>query len=210
MAKSYHHIRQNYGKVALVESEMPDNPILFFSQWFDEALKDQLPDANAMVLSTVYQNKPSSRVVLLKAIEQNSLVFFTNYNSRKGREIASNPQVSVLFFWTQHERQIRIEGRVEKISEEYAEDYFISRPLESQAAAIASNQSEKINNKAELIQRYEHILMEADSIKRPVHWGGYQLIPHYFEFWQGGANRLHDRMIYELTDQNWQISRLSP
>lgn len=210
MAKSYHHIRQNYGKSGLVEKDMPENPFVLFQHWFDQALKDQLPDANALVLSTVYQHRPSSRIVLLKAVEQDALVFFTNYNSRKGREIENNPQASILFFWSQHERQIRVEGQVEKISDEQSESYFISRPLESQAAAIASAQSEKIKDKTALIRSYEHLLKHVELIKRPAHWGGYQLKPDYFEFWQGGSHRLHDRIIYEKRMQNWQISRLSP
>jgi pyridoxamine 5'-phosphate oxidase len=209
MAKSYHHIRQNYGKSALNESDMPNDPLILFEVWFDQALEDNLPDANAMVLSTVINNKPSSRIVLLKAVEEGNLVFFTNFRSRKGKEIDQNPFVSLLFFWPQHERQVRIEGHATRIMAASSDDYFRSRPRESQAAAIASNQSEIIPDKMELMQIYDQLL-KSDDLKRPGHWGGYQVVPEYFEFWQGGAHRLHDRITYSKTNSEWQIGRLSP
>ncbi|MBG0783382.1 MAG: pyridoxamine 5'-phosphate oxidase [Bacteroidales bacterium] len=210
MAKSYYHIRQNYGKSALNELDMPNNPLVLFEVWFDQALKDNLPDANAMVLSTAINDKPSSRIVLLKAVEEGKLIFFTNYRSRKGKEINQNPFVSLLFFWPQHERQVRIEGHSEKLASALSDEYFVSRPRESQAAAIASNQSEAIADKTRLLQTYNQLLKLDDDLKRPGYWGGYQVLPEYFEFWQGGAHRLHDRITYSKTGSGWQIGRLLP
>jgi len=210
MAKSYHHIRQNYGKLALNELDIPRDPLVLFEVWFDEALKDNLPDANAMVLSTAIDNRPSSRVVLLKAIEAGQLIFFTNFRSQKGNEIEQNPLVSLLFFWPQHERQVRISGRAQKISSGLSDEYFNSRPRESQAAAIASDQSQKLADKRLLMEKYQQLLKGENPLKRPEHWGGYQVLPEYFEFWQGGAHRLNDRIIYQKTHSEWRTGRLSP
>jgi pyridoxamine 5'-phosphate oxidase len=138
------------------------------------------------------------------------LVFFTNFRSRKGKEIDQNPFVSLLFFWPQHERQIRIEGHATRIMAVLSDDYFRSRPRESQAAAIASNQSEIIADKMELMQKFDLLLKSDAFLKRPGHWGGYQVLPEYFEFWQGGAHRLHDRITYSKINSEWQIGRLSP
>ncbi len=210
MSESYHHLRRNYGKFELNESNLPENPFDLFRAWFDQAIADKLPDANAMVLSTAAAGRSASRIVLLKDIAGEKLVFFTNYQSRKGQEIAHNAMVSVLFFWPQHERQIRIEGKASKISRVLSEQYFASRPPESQAAAAASHQSEKIKDKSELSEKYNSLLSEGKQIACPVHWGGYGIAPDYFEFWQGGLHRLHDRIVYEKQAQSWVISRLSP
>lgn len=210
MSESYHHLRRNYGKFKLIESDLPKRPVDLFRDWFDQAIADQLPDANAMVLSTAAAGRSASRIVLLKDIAGEKLVFFTNYHSRKGLEIANNPMVSVLFFWPQHERQIRIEGKASKTDRELSVQYFASRPPESQAAAAASHQSERINDKSDLFSKYNALMSDAKQISCPDHWGGYSITPDYFEFWQGGLHRLHDRIVYEKQAQSWVISRLSP
>ena len=207
---SYHHIRQDYGKHALNESAVPENPIALFKNWFDKALNSAVLDANAMVLSTVKNQKPSSRIVLLKDIEDQKFVFFTNYNSRKGQELVANQNASLLFFWPELEQQIRIEGTVERVSASYSTDYFLSRPRGSQAGAIVSHQSELLLDKAKLVQEMESLLQNEEALKRPENWGGYQLSANYFEFWQGGANRIHDRITYTKEGEEWKIKRLYP
>jgi len=207
---SYQHIRQDYGKHALNESAVPENPVMLFKNWFEKALNSAVLDANAMVLSTVKNQKPSSRIVLLKDIEDQKFVFFTNYNSRKGHELAENQNAAILFFWPELEQQIRIEGMIERVSEAYSDAYFLSRPRGSQAGAIASHQSEILSDKAKLIQDMELLMQTNESLQRPAHWGGYQLAANYFEFWQGGANRLHDRITYTKEAQSWKIERLYP
>ncbi len=207
---SYQHIRQDYGKHALNESAVPENPIKLFKAWFDKALNSSVLDANAMVLSTVKDQKPSSRIVLLKDIEEQKFVFFTNYLSRKGQELAANHYASLLFFWPELEQQIRIEGAVERVSAAYSDNYFSSRPRGSQAGAIASHQSEVLTDKSKLIQDMESLIQSDETLKRPENWGGYQLTANYFEFWQGGANRIHDRIAYTKIEQSWIIKRLYP
>ncbi|MDA3943279.1 MAG: pyridoxamine 5'-phosphate oxidase [Bacteroidetes bacterium] len=208
--KQYHHIRQNYGKNELQESMIPENPAELFSAWFDNALKQAVPDANAMVLSTAKEGRPSSRIVLLKELKETGFVFFTNYNSRKAREISTNQNACLLFFWPQLEQQIRIEGLVEKVSEADSIAYFQSRPFASQIGATVSRQSEILKDKQHLKQDFEALLRAKEPLKKPANWGGYQLIPDYYEFWQGGADRLHDRVSYKRVAEAWEIFRLYP
>lgn len=208
--EEYHHIRQDYGKKALDESTVPASPFELFKSWFENALNSNILDANAMVLSTVKDNRPSSRIVLLKAIEDGSFVFFTNYKSKKAQEIAANENASLLFYWPQLEQQIRIEGRVTRVSASASDEYFYSRPLASQAGAIVSQQSEVLADKASLIKDMEALIQHKDSLQRPAHWGGFQLIADYFEFWQGRPSRLHDRLVYKKQNQGWKLERLYP
>lgn len=207
---AYQHIRQDYGKHALNESTLPKHPVSFFKSWFDDALNSPVLDANAMVLSTVKDQKPASRIVLLKDIKEEKFVFFTNYKSRKGQELEVNPNASLVFFWPELEQQIRIEGVVERVDAAYSDAYFLSRPRASQAGGIASHQSEILPDKMKLVQDMEVLLQTDKTLSRPAHWGGYQLMPNYFEFWQGGSNRIHDRFAYTKIDQSWKIERLYP
>ena len=171
-----------------------------------------MPMVNAMTLATVSAaGRPSARMVLLKGVDHGGFVFFTNYKSRKGRELTANPEAALLFYWTELEREVRIEGRVEKISAQESDEYFGSRPLGSRHAAIASPQSKVVPDRAAL----EALFAEAeqrhgDETPRPAHWGGYRLLPAAIEFWQGRANRLHDRVLYTLKSRGWKIERLAP
>ena len=206
-------IRTDYQKSELTEKSVNKDPIQQLIGWLNDAIADQKPDRNAMVLSTINaEGNPDSRVVLLKELMPEGLVFFTNYNSKKGKQIAASGHVSVLFFWPELERQVRIKGIAEKIKEEDSELYFKSRPLESQLGAWASPQSEVIQNRQVLVDNYEHYErhFESHEIRKPPFWGGFLIRPDYFEFWQGRSNRLHDRIEYSLTHQNWVIHRLAP
>ena len=206
-------IRREYSLTELNESSVSNNPFDQFSKWMDEALKSNLVDASAMILATADKNAvPSLRVVLLKGIDSEGFVFYTNYESRKGKELLENPNASLLFFWKELERQIRIEGKVEKISQKESEEYFHSRPYESQLAAWASNQSTKIPDRKYLEKKYEEIKAKYDGkeIPLPPFWGGLKLVPNYFEFWQGRENRLHDRICYTKERSIWNKERLAP
>ncbi len=206
-----HDLRQQYKKGTINEIQLPENPIIFFKEWFNEAIQFHQFEANACVLSTVAGNRPSSRVILLKEIDLKGFVFFTNYISRKGMELSQNPFATLNFFWPDLERQVRIEGKVTKIEPDESDRYFISRPIESQVSAIISPQSSLIESKDELLQRRLGFLSKGADIQRPEHWGGYCLTPDYFEFWQGGADRLHDRIIYSIKNESqWQKNRLAP
>lgn len=207
------NLRRDFTLKTLDEGSVDIDPFNQFDRWFKEADEASIPDFNAMVLSTVSNDKkPSSRVVLLRGIEQKGFVFFTNYNSKKGKEIELNNAGSLLFFWPQIERQIRIEGVIEKISEQSSDEYFITRPKESRIGAWASDQSSVIEGRKALEDIY---LKTAESfinsdVARPPHWGGYVLKAEYFEFWQGRENRLHDRIAYNFNKKKWKISRLAP
>lgn len=206
-------IRTNYQKFELTEQSVNKDPIQQLKIWLNDAISDQKPDATAMILSTIDQaGNPESRVVLLKELIQEGLIFFTNYNSKKGRQIIDNHHVSVVFFWPEMERQIRIKGKAEKISEEESESYFKSRPLESQLGAWASPQSEVIESRQVLNDNYAYFqkYLESNEIIKPPHWGGFIIRPVYFEFWQGRSNRLHDRIEFIQENQNWLIHRLAP
>jgi len=205
-----HELRKNYTKNHLSESDVKDNPTQQFIAWFEEAQKSSIREPNAMTLATATANgKPSARIVLLKEVDEKGFVFFTNYLSRKGSEITANPQAALLFFWDTLERQVRIEGTLEKIAESESENYFNSRPLESRIGAIISKQSCIVKSREELELEFEKT-KESSEIKRPKNWGGYILSPNYFEFWQGGENRIHDRIIYTKHQENWLIQRLAP
>ncbi|MGB1311706.1 MAG: pyridoxamine 5'-phosphate oxidase, partial [Leucothrix sp.] len=188
------------------------DPMVQFGHWFQQALDSDYPDANAMVLATVSADgKPSSRTVLLKGLDD-GFTFFTNYTSAKAQDIAQNAQVALLFPWLQFERQVRICGEIHKISPEASADYFHSRPLGSQLGAWASDQSQTIASRAALVKQFEDTTerFKDSSPTTPAHWGGYKVIPESIEFWQGRESRLHDRFMYSLVDQQWQISRLQP
>ena len=206
------NLRLNYTLNELTEKNVSENPFLQFEKWFQEALDSQLKEPNALVLATIHNGKPRSRVVLLKEFTDEGFVFFTNYSSSKGQELAQNNFASMTFFWVDLERQVRIEGQVEKISEADSDAYFWSRPISSQIGAWVSEQSATIPNREFLDDKlayFEAKFQNVSPIPRPPHWGGYRLVPSFVEFWQGRPNRLHDRIAYTLNQENWGISRLS-
>ena len=205
-------LRENYQKGELLESSVHIDPIEQFKIWFQEAQNSQVLEPNAMFLSTVgHDHKPAGRIVLLKHVHQ-GFSFFTNYHSRKGTELAHHAQASLTFFWGELERQVRIEGRVHKMSEVLSTEYFHQRPRESQLGAWVSDQSSRVESREYLEQRYSELAKayEGKEIPKPAHWGGYELIPDYFEFWQGRPSRLHDRIVYEKTGQSWERYRIAP
>lgn len=204
-------LRQKYEKDVLLESSLAATPLKQFSKWFDEAMHAGVPEPNTMTLATADANgRPSARIVLLKGLSDEGITFFTNYDSRKGRDLAVNPQASLLFFWEPMERQVRIEGRVEKISAEKSDEYYKSRPLGSRIGAWASPQSQPITHE-ELEKRNEDLTRSLGTEPaRPPYWGGYLLKPDYVEFWQGRPSRLHDRLAYTRNGSAWIQSRLAP
>ncbi|MHA8051988.1 pyridoxamine 5'-phosphate oxidase [Aquirufa sp. OSTEICH-129A] len=205
-------LRENYQKGELLESKVHPNPLEQFKIWFKEAQNAELPEPNAMFLSTLGKDmRPSGRIVLLKYVDR-GFSFFTNYFSRKGQDMAHHDKASITFFWPELERQIRIEGHVEKVDEMLSTEYFQSRPRASQIGAWVSEQSAKIPNREFLEERYSALekQYEGQDIPKPAHWGGYELIPDYMEFWQGRPSRLHDRVVYELQDGNWERYRIAP
>ncbi|MCF0055407.1 pyridoxamine 5'-phosphate oxidase [Dyadobacter sp. CY356] len=206
------NIRADYSQKGLHESELDANPLNQFNKWFDEVLKSELSESNAMLLSTVNNGRPTGRIVLLKGVDENGFSFYTNYESKKGQEIEANPQVALTFFWKELERQVRIEGKIEKTSEKDSDDYFAIRPRGSQIGAWVSHQSEVIENREFLEQKQKSFEQEFEGVNvpRPPHWGGYRVIPDYVEFWQGRPSRLHDRLAYVLKDGVWVVERLSP
>jgi len=205
-------LRRDFGAQGQNEEPTPENPFELFENWLTKAIQFPLSEANAMVLSTVdTQNRPFSRVVLLKAFnEQKGFVFYTDYGSQKARDLAQNPYASLLFFWPTLERQIRIEGIVEKTSRPQSVAYFNSRPPESRASAIVSHQSKPINHWERLRQRQKDLLNGDKPLFCPERWGGYRLKPHRFEFWQGGISRLHHRLVYQLNESRWKTEILAP
>ena len=212
--KDLANYRKNYSKSSLDESQLEASPFELFKIWFEEADNDaKIEEANAMSLSTVGKDmKPRTRVVLLKEFNTQGFVFFTNYKSKKGQALEENSFACISFFWASQERQVIIEGKVEKISAEDSDTYFNSRPLGSRLGALASPQSEVISDRAFL----ENALKKAQEQfktefpKRPDHWGGYLLVPEHFEFWQGRENRLHDRIRYDCENKSWSSVRLAP
>ena len=206
-------LRQEYARESLDERDVATDPMVQFHRWFDEAVKAELPMVNAMTLATsTPDGRPSARIVLLKDSDQNGFVFYTNYESRKGREIAANPHVALLFFWTELEREVRIEGTLTRVTPAESDTYFTSRPLGSRHAAIASPQSAIVASRAELEERFaKAAATTGEDPRRPAQWGGYRLSPIDIEFWQGRPNRLHDRIVYRRDDGGaWQIRRLAP
>lgn len=203
-------LREDYGKFPIDSSGLPKDPMVLFEQWLNLAIKEMGQDANTMILSTVSrENKPSSRVVLLKYFDEKGFVFFTNYKSKKGNDIERNPKVAILFFWTKLQKQIRIEGVADKSIASFSDRYFNKRPLESRISAIVSEQSQEIESLGLLENRMVK-LRESGKIERPAHWGGYIVQPQYFEFWQGGASRLHQRITYTQEGEAWKQALLSP
>lgn len=206
-------IRTNYQKHELSEQEVSKSPLQQLTLWLKDAVSGKNPEPTAMVLSTLDESgNPDSRVVLLKELTSEGLIFFTNYNSKKGQQISENQHVSVVFFWAETERQVRIKGIAEKIAEQDSASYFLSRPLESQLGAWASPQSQVIESRMILDNNYSHYqeYFQNHEIKKPPHWGGFLIRPVYFEFWQGRPNRLHDRLEYILSGDQWIIRRLAP
>lgn len=214
MSKSIADIRKDYSLKTLNESDVLDNPFEQFSIWWNDAVASDIDEVNAMNLATINQQlKPTSRTVLLKGFDDNGFIFFTNYNSSKGHQIENNTNVALCFFWKELQRQVRIEGIAKKISDEANDTYFNSRPYGSKVGAWASPQSQIIESRDILVQNEEQIIKEftVENITRPDHWGGYSVLPNYFEFWQGRSNRLHDRICYQLNENaQWKIARLAP
>jgi len=196
----------------LSEEDVKLNPIDQFKIWFDQAQHAELPEPNAMTVASVDANgKPSARTVLIKEVTSAGFVFFTNYESRKGQALISNPHAALLFFWPELERQIRVEGSVEKLSDQESDDYFHSRPLDSRIGAWASPQSQVISGRTQLVKNAaEYALKFALNPPRPPHWGGFRVKPEVLEFWQGRPSRLHDRIQYVLQNDQWKIQRLAP
>jgi len=199
----------------LTKATVDPNPIRQFEIWFKEASASGLSeqDATSMTLATSGKDgQPSARIVLLKSFDESGFVFFTNYHSRKGNDLADNARACLLFYWAPLWRQVRIEGAVEKVSEAESDEYFHSRPLGSKIGAWASNQSEPVTSRNELDERFEEFSLKfVDNVPRPSHWGGYRVKPDVIEFWQGRENRLHDRLMYQRhSDGSWQIERLAP
>ena len=208
-------IRREYQRSGLRWENFPEEPLSVCKQWIREAVDQKLPDPNAMQLATVSsEDRPNVRTVLLKDISEKGFTFYTSYESKKGKEIASNPQVALLFFWAVLERQLRVQGKVKKLSTEVSDTYFSIRSRSSQISAWASNQSSVLSNKALLLSRkkkYELQFMKMEKVPRPPTWGGYLVQPESIEFWQGRSNRLHDRIFYEKQSQgHWKKQWLSP
>jgi len=202
-----------YNSDSIDEKTVDPNPLKLFQRWLDEATAAgiRLPEAMTLATSTP-EGKPSARLVLLKGAGDHGFVFYTNYNSMKARELDSNPQAALVFYWPQFERQVRVEGRVERIAPEESDAYFKTRPRESQIGALASPQSEVIESREALQQKADELekLYEGREVERPAHWGGYRLLPKRIEFWKGRPGRLHDRILYERQDGTWSIKRLAP
>lgn len=212
MSKDLSDFRKSYLKGSLNEKDLPTNPVQLFSNWFNyiDSKKMEL-ETNAMSLSTIdVSNSPNTRIVLLKKFSDEGFVFYTNYNSRKGRAIDKNSNVCLSFFWPSTEQQVIINGTAVKLSTTDSDNYFNSRPIGSQLGAVVSNQSEIIDSRKFLEDKMSKLKLEKSSIKRPENWGGYNVIPSSIEFWQGRDNRLHDRILYKKENNIWNHVRLSP
>jgi pyridoxamine 5'-phosphate oxidase len=214
MIHSIADIRKTYAMGSFNETDAHANPFIQFNNWWQDAINSEIDEVNALTLATVdAMHKPHARIVLLKGVDETGFYFYTNYNSHKGQEIEANNNGAMVFFWKELERQIRIEGIIQKATEDNSNAYFLSRPFESRIGAITSPQSEVIASRHWLEEKEAELkknLTEATAL-RPKHWGGYVLIPGLFEFWQGRPSRLHDRLLYDkTTETGWKISRLAP
>jgi pyridoxamine 5'-phosphate oxidase len=206
------NIRNDYNLQSLSEEAVLKNPIQQASKWLEEAIHYKIYEPTAMTLSTVSSNgRPSSRIVLLKEISATGFIFYTNYDSKKGKELAVNPYAALTLFWKELERQVRVEGKVQKIKASESDEYYYSRPLGSRIGAIVSPQSEVIKDRSLLDEKAKAMEnLPEKEIKRPENWGGYILIPDFIEFWQGRTNRLHDRLAFSLENKEWKMNRLAP
>lgn len=208
-----HQTREEYGAMSLLESEVDPDPIEQFKRWFAEYAQLEPKTSNAMLLSTVdEQNHPDSRVVLLKELTRGEFIFYSHYTSAKGKQMDGNPWVALNFYWSQNMRQIRVRGKIHRLSAKHSDEYFYSRPIESQLGAIASEQSQIIPNQKALLDEYQRVCTEYEhkKITRPASWGGYAVVPEQIEFWQGRNNRLHDRILYTRKETQWKMDRLAP
>jgi len=205
-------LRQEYMRAGLAEADAHADPLVQFERWFNDALAAQLPLANAMTLATAGSGgAPDARIVLLKGVDNGGFVFYTNYESRKGRQLAVQPQACLVFFWAPLERQIRIDGRVEKVTAAESDAYFATRPLGARLSARASAQSSVVPDRNTLEHEMRNQQRQyGDNPPRPPHWGGYRVLPSRVEFWQGRENRLHDRLLYLRHGGSWKIERLAP
>ncbi len=206
-------MRRDYRRNVLDERHLPEDPSVLCRAWLEEVLQAGLPEPNAVVLATATPDGiPSARVVLLKGMDERGLIFFTNYESRKALELEANPRAALLFFWEPLERQLRIEGSVDRLAPNESDRYFDSRPFDSRISALVSPQSRKVDSRQALEQLWQKAKSKAEShgVQRPDHWGGLLLSPSAFEFWQGRENRLHDRIIYRREGMRWQVQRLAP
>lgn len=203
--------RKDYTKNRLDRDKVPDNPLILFDHWLEDAIREKSGEPNAMTLATVTPDgKPAARIVLLKEVIHGRFVFYTNYESQKGRELELNPNAALVFLWLELQRQVRISGWVEKVSPEISDAYFNERPLESRIGAVVSPQSRPIGRREELEKSFLELRNQDKPVKRPEHWGGYQLWPEQIEFWQGRESRLHDRLLYVRKGNSWEIIRLAP
>ena len=209
-------LRNDYMRASLDAADVHADPFRQFASWFDDAYASKVPEVNAMTLATVdVDGRPSARIVLLKGVDARGFTFYTNRRSRKGRELDANPRAALLFFWAELERQVRIEGTIERVPDAESDEYFAKRPRLSQVGAWASPQSEPIPDRAWLERAFaetdrRHLAERGDAVPRPPHWGGYTLVPEALEFWQGRRSRLHDRIVYRRTPDGWTIGRLAP
>ena len=214
MAANIADIRKNYSQKKLSEKKADANPMKQFAKWWKQAVASKIDEVNAMTLATASQDGvPAARIVLLKGVDENGFIFFTNYESFKGQQLTENPKACLVFFWKELERQVRITGLVEKISAAASDEYFYSRPEGSQLGAIASPQSRIIENREWLDEQFKKLKkqLKKETIQRPEHWGGYIVKPVIIEFWQGRPSRLHDRLQYSLQETGeWKIERLAP
>ena len=208
------NMRKSYERGILDESLVAKNPLEQFEKWFLQASEsEEIYEANAMTIATSVAGKPAARIVLLKNITEEGLVFYTNYDSRKGQELGANPQIAALFHWDRLQQQVRVEGEVVKLSAEASTQYFQSRPKGSQMGALVSPQSKVIESRAVLEEKWritKTLYTEVEKIPRPENWGGYLIRPHYWEFWQGRPSRLHDRVCYRLENDEWKIFIIAP
>ncbi len=206
------NLRLNYEQDQLLESRINKDPFVQFKLWFDLILKANITEPNAMTIATATKNGiPSARMVLLKEFDETGFTFFTNYESRKGKNLLENPFAALLFWWREFERQVRIEGKIVQISRKESEEYFNLRPLKSRYGALTSNQSEAVESREVLEKRFAELEKQfGENPPTPENWGGYKLIPNKFEFWQGRRDRLHDRICYEKDKDDWTIYRLQP